>query len=219
MREAVSRFDGTVNKMQGDGIMALFGALIPMEDHAIRACCAALAMIEDVGKIEGAPPIRVGIHTGEVVVRTSATDLSTQYDAMGIAVHLAARLEQEAGPFAALISKAPCERPPATRRRAFGGTATAWHQRTGAGLRPERHPFDGRQPAVPGRATSERVRRPRPRNDDPAARSGWGQRRSLPRCGFGRRSWERQEPHGLRVPRSRPRRGPLGAGGACHGAR
>ena len=106
MREAVSRFDGTVNKMQGDGIMALFGALIPMEDHAIRACCAALAMIEDVGKIEGAPAIRVGIHTGEVVVRAVATDLSTQYDAMGIAVHLAARLEQEAGPFAALISKA-----------------------------------------------------------------------------------------------------------------
>lgn len=106
MRAAVARFEGTVNKLQGDGIMALFGTPIPQEDHAIRACCAALAMIEDVRAIEGAPPIRVGIHTGEVVVRAIANDVSSQYDAMGVAVHLAARLEQEAAPFGAVISKA-----------------------------------------------------------------------------------------------------------------
>lgn len=106
MRAAVARFEGTVNKLQGDGIMALFGTPIPQEDHAIRACCAALAMIEDVRAIDGAPPIRVGIHTGEVVVRAIANDVSSQYDAMGVAVHLAARLEQEAAPFGAVISKA-----------------------------------------------------------------------------------------------------------------
>ncbi len=106
MRAAVARFEGTVNKLQGDGIMALFGTPIPQEDHAIRACCAALAMIEDVRAIKGAPPIRVGIHTGEVVVRAIANDVSSQYDAMGVAVHLAARLEQEAAPFGAVISKA-----------------------------------------------------------------------------------------------------------------
>lgn len=106
MRTAVHRFEGTVNKLQGDGVMALFGAPIPQEDHAVRACCAALAMIEAVKAIEGAPPIRVGIHTGEVVVRTSVTDLSAQYDAMGVAVHVAARLEQAAGEFEAMISKA-----------------------------------------------------------------------------------------------------------------
>jgi class 3 adenylate cyclase len=106
MRAAVARFEGTVNKLQGDGIMALFGTPIPQEDHAIRACCAALAMIENVRAIEGAPPIRVGIHTGEVVVRAIANDVSSQYDAIGVAVHLAARLEQEAAPFGAVISKA-----------------------------------------------------------------------------------------------------------------
>ena len=106
MSGAVARFEGTVNKLQGDGIMALFGAPIPQEDHATRACCAALAMIESVRAIEGAPPIRVGIHTGEVVVRAITLDMSVQYDAMGVAVHLAARLEQQAAPFAAVISKA-----------------------------------------------------------------------------------------------------------------
>lgn len=96
MREAVARFEGTVNKLQGDGLMALFGAPISQEDHAVRACCAALAMIENVRKIENAPPVRIGINTGEVVVRSLLTDMSEQYDAMGRTVHIAARLEHEA---------------------------------------------------------------------------------------------------------------------------
>src|SRR5579871_5531907 len=96
MSEAVARFEGTVNKLQGDGVMALFGAPISQEDHAVRACCAALAMIENVRRIENAPPIRIGIHTGEVVVKTLLTDVSEQYDAMGRTVHIAARLEHEA---------------------------------------------------------------------------------------------------------------------------
>ncbi|HTR84252.1 MAG TPA: adenylate/guanylate cyclase domain-containing protein [Reyranella sp.] len=106
MREAVSRFEGTVNKLQGDGIMALFGAPIPQEDHPVRACCAALAMIENVRGIEGAPSIRVGIHTGEVVVQAVANDVSAQYEAMGVAVHMAARLEGQAELDGVAISKA-----------------------------------------------------------------------------------------------------------------
>jgi class 3 adenylate cyclase/tetratricopeptide (TPR) repeat protein len=117
MREAVGRFEGTVNKLQGDGVMALFGAPIPQEDHAVRACCAALAMIEAVKAIEAAPAIRVGIHTGEVIVRAFATDVAAQYDAMGVAVHIAARLEQAAGKLEALISKATL--------RAAGGAIVA----------------------------------------------------------------------------------------------
>lgn len=106
MREAVTRFEGTVNKLQGDGIVALFGAPIPQEDHAVRACCAGLAMIENMRLIEGTPSIRVGINTGEVVVRTMSTDVSEQYEAMGRTVHIAARLEQDAPDFGVLISDA-----------------------------------------------------------------------------------------------------------------
>lgn len=106
MREAVARFEGTVNKLQGDGVMALFGAPIPQEDHAVRACCAALAMIENVRKIDSAPPIRVGINTGEVVVRALLTDISEQYDAMGRTVHIAARMEHEASDFGVAITAA-----------------------------------------------------------------------------------------------------------------
>jgi class 3 adenylate cyclase/tetratricopeptide (TPR) repeat protein len=96
MRDAVRRFDGTVNKMQGDGLMALFGAPIPQEDHAVRACCAALAMQEAVVRL-GSTKIRIGIHTGEAVLQTIRNDLNSQYDAMGVAVHIAARIEQAAG--------------------------------------------------------------------------------------------------------------------------
>ncbi len=95
MRDAVRRFDGTVNKMQGDGLMALFGAPIPQEDHAVRACCAALAMQEAVARL-GSMKIRIGIHTGEAVLQTISNDLNSQYDAMGVAVHIAARIEKAA---------------------------------------------------------------------------------------------------------------------------
>jgi adenylate cyclase len=95
MRDAVRRFEGTVNKMQGDGLMALFGAPIAQEDHAVRACCAALAMQEAIAAL-GSMKIRIGIHTGEAVLQTISNDLNSQYDAMGVAVHIAARIEQAA---------------------------------------------------------------------------------------------------------------------------
>ena len=105
MRGAVHRFDGTVNKMQGDGFMALFGAPNPQEDHAVRACCAALAMRDAVARL-GPTEIRIGMHTGEAVVQTISNNLSPQYEAMGIAVHIAARMEQAASSSGVILTSA-----------------------------------------------------------------------------------------------------------------
>src|SRR5882757_944782 len=106
MNKAVARYDGVVNKSQGDGVMALFGAPQPHEDHAVRGCLAALAMQEGVKRF-GDPDlqIRVGVHTGEVVVQAIEHGLYQTYDAAGANVHLANRLEQLAAPGDILISK------------------------------------------------------------------------------------------------------------------
>ena len=94
MQRAVRRFEGSVVKVQGDGIMALFGAPHPQEDHAVRACCAALAMQASVKSLPGEVlPVRVGIHSGEVLARTVTTDISQAFDATGLTVHVASRLE------------------------------------------------------------------------------------------------------------------------------
>jgi class 3 adenylate cyclase/tetratricopeptide (TPR) repeat protein len=109
MRGAVHRFGGTVNRVQGDGLMALFGAPVEYEDHAIRACAAALAMLDGVsrGSAESGPKprIRIGIASGEVMTLPVASDAAVNYDAMGAVVHLAARLEQAAAPGSALVSQ------------------------------------------------------------------------------------------------------------------
>jgi adenylate cyclase len=97
MKDAVDRYDGVVNKVQGDGVMALFGAPRPHEDHAVRACLAALAMQDAVARIGDSDlSIRVGLHTGEVVVQAVQSTLYQTYDAAGATVHLANRLEQMA---------------------------------------------------------------------------------------------------------------------------
>jgi class 3 adenylate cyclase/tetratricopeptide (TPR) repeat protein len=104
MMESVHRYEGTVNQVMGDGIMALFGAPLAHEDHAVRACYAALRMqesvkryAEEVQRTEGIPiQIRVGLNSGEVVVRAIGSDLFMDYTAIGQTVHLAARMEQMA---------------------------------------------------------------------------------------------------------------------------
>jgi tetratricopeptide (TPR) repeat protein len=106
MMEAVHRYEGTVNQVMGDGIMALFGAPIAHEDHAVRACYAALAMQEairrystEVRRGHGVEvQARVGLHSGEVVVRAIDNDLHMDYSAIGQTTHLAARMEQLATP-------------------------------------------------------------------------------------------------------------------------
>jgi predicted ATPase/class 3 adenylate cyclase len=97
MKEAVHKYDGVVNKTQGDGIMALFGAPRPHEDHAVRGCLAALLMQDAVAKLNDRDiHIRVGLNTGEVVVQAVENSMHQSYDAAGAAVHLANRLEQMA---------------------------------------------------------------------------------------------------------------------------
>jgi class 3 adenylate cyclase/tetratricopeptide (TPR) repeat protein len=103
---AVHRYEGTVNQVMGDGIMALFGAPVAHEDHAVRACYAALAMQEairrysaEVRRTHGVEvQIRVGLNSGEVVVRAIGNDLHMDYSAIGQTTHLAARMEQLAAP-------------------------------------------------------------------------------------------------------------------------
>ena len=106
MNEAVVRYDGVVNKSQGDGVMALFGAPQPHEDHAVRGCLAALAMQDGMGRLDDSDlQIRVGVHTGEVVVQAIDHGIYQTYDAAGANVHLASRIEQMADVGAILISK------------------------------------------------------------------------------------------------------------------
>jgi class 3 adenylate cyclase/tetratricopeptide (TPR) repeat protein len=112
MIEAVHRYEGTVNQVMGDGIMALFGAPLGHEDHAVRACYAALHMqetvkrnAEEVRRREGVlPQIRVGLNSGEVVVRSIGSDLHMDYTAVGQTTHLAARMEQMAAAGSILVS-------------------------------------------------------------------------------------------------------------------
>ena len=106
MMNAVHRYEGTVNKVLGDGIMALFGAPIAHEDHAVRACYAALAMQNSLRELSERTrrdfgvevQVRIGIHSGEVVVRAIGNDLTMDYDAIGPTTHLASRMEQLAPP-------------------------------------------------------------------------------------------------------------------------
>jgi class 3 adenylate cyclase/tetratricopeptide (TPR) repeat protein len=114
MMEAVHRYEGTVNQVLGDGIMALFGAPIAHEDHAARACYAALAMqdalrryAEEVRRTHGLPiQMRVGLNAGEVVARAIGNDLYMDYSAVGLTTVLAARMEQLATPGSILLTAA-----------------------------------------------------------------------------------------------------------------
>src|SRR5262245_44878211 len=106
MMDAVHRFEGTVNDVAGDGLIAMFGAPIAHEDHALRACYAALAMqaamrryAEEVRRTQGLEVLlRVGLNSGGVLVRTIGNDLYMNYSGVGLTTNLAARMEQLAPP-------------------------------------------------------------------------------------------------------------------------
>ena len=112
MIRAVHQYEGTVNHILGDGIMALFGAPLAHENHAVRACYAALRMQEDIGRFGdemqralGLPiQIRIGLNSGEVVVGSIGSDLKMEYTAVGQTAHLAARMEQMAKPASVLLT-------------------------------------------------------------------------------------------------------------------
>ena len=118
MMQAVHRYEGTVNQVMGDGIMALFGAPIAHEDHAVRACYAALHMQETVTRYgdemqraHGVPvQIRVGLNSGVVVVRGIDSSLHMDYTAVGQTTHLAARMEQMAKPGSVLVTAETLQR-------------------------------------------------------------------------------------------------------------
>ena len=114
MMDAVHRYDGYVAQALGDGIFALFGAPIAHEDHPQRALYAALRMQEEMRSYaeklreEGGVPLqmRVGVNTGEVVVRSiRKDDLHTDYVPVGHSTNLAARMEQLANPGSIVVSE------------------------------------------------------------------------------------------------------------------
>jgi class 3 adenylate cyclase/tetratricopeptide (TPR) repeat protein len=103
--KAVTRFDGAVIRRMGDGVMVLFGAPVAAEDHAARACFAALAALDAVGRMgDLALPIRIGICSGPVILRKTGRD-DEDYDVAGITAHIAARLEQRAEPGTVLLAQ------------------------------------------------------------------------------------------------------------------
>jgi len=171
MMEAVHHYEGTVNQVMGDGIMALFGAPVAHEDHALRACYAALRMqqalraySDELRRTEGIRvEIRVGLNSGEVVVRAIGSDLRMDYTAVGQTTHLAARMEQLATPGSILLApdtlrlvEGYVQVTPLgpTRVKGLDGPVEVY-ELTGAG---------------PGRTRSAR----RPRRDRPAPSRAWG---------------------------------------------
>jgi len=114
MAEAVHRYEGTVNQYLGDGLMALFGAPVALEDHALRAVQAGLALQETIGGYNAQLQrdygvqirLRLGLNTGLVVVGRIGDDLRMDYTAVGNTTHLAARLQALAEPGTMLITEA-----------------------------------------------------------------------------------------------------------------
>ncbi len=105
MARAVHRYDGTVLRTLGDGIKAAFGVPHAREGHAVLACHAALAMRAELAALPDAPPIRIGLHSGEVVSGKLYAGSSVEQDVTGLTVHLASRIEQEAAPGEICLSR------------------------------------------------------------------------------------------------------------------
>jgi class 3 adenylate cyclase/tetratricopeptide (TPR) repeat protein len=117
LAETVTRFEGTVDKFTGDGIMAIFGAPIAHEDHARRACYAALQMLDDVAEyaaeLRRAKGLnfstRIGINSGEVVAGAIGGGEDSSYTAIGHTVGLAQRMEALAEPGKAYLTESTAE--------------------------------------------------------------------------------------------------------------
>ena len=116
MLDAVHRWEGTINQFTGDGIMALFGAPIAHEDHARRACHAALEIqrgfTEHAARLRRekgfAIQVRLGLNSGPVIVGAIGDDLRMDYTAQGLTTNLAARMQQAADPGSTLLAPATC---------------------------------------------------------------------------------------------------------------
>ena len=112
LMDNIHRFEGTINQFTGDGVMALFGAPLAHEDHALRACHAALSIQHDLkeygAKLKKAYGLvflmRIGINSGPVVVGSIGDDLRMDYTAIGNTTNLASRMETLANPGNILVS-------------------------------------------------------------------------------------------------------------------
>ena len=112
LMDEIHRFEGTINQFTGDGIMALFGAPMAHEDHAQRACHAALsiqkAIVEYGATVEKESSVefkmRIGLNSGPVIVGSIGDDLRMDYTAVGDTTNLASRIENMARPGTSLIS-------------------------------------------------------------------------------------------------------------------
>jgi class 3 adenylate cyclase/tetratricopeptide (TPR) repeat protein len=117
LADEVHRFEGTVDKFTGDGIMAVFGAPIAYEDHARRACYAALRMLDDISEYAAelrrkhglSFSTRIGINSGEVVAGAIGAEGDSEYTAIGHTVGLAQRMEALAEPGKAYLTEAAAE--------------------------------------------------------------------------------------------------------------
>ena len=105
MMQAVHAYGGVVADVQGDGVMAIFGAPIAQEDHATRACKAALRLHATRGQASPDVALRVGINSGEVAVGSTLNDFALDYTATGAVVHIAARLQAIAPANATVITQ------------------------------------------------------------------------------------------------------------------
>ena len=112
LMDEIHKYEGTINQFTGDGVMALFGAPVSHEDHAQRACYAALSIQKTMGeygeKIEKDTGVefqmRVGLNSGPVIVGAIGDDLRMDYTAVGDTTNLGSRMESLAGPGAILVS-------------------------------------------------------------------------------------------------------------------
>lgn len=104
MRAAVRRHGGIVCREMGDGILAVFGAPVAKDDHAVAAAYAGFALLADIRALHGAPAVRVGIHSGSVMTHHVSTEYSSVYDVGGPALNLVERLQACAEPGGICVS-------------------------------------------------------------------------------------------------------------------
>jgi class 3 adenylate cyclase len=113
LMDEIHQYEGTINQFTGDGVMALFGAPLAHEDHAQRACYAALAIQKDLAEYSEKIQkdfgrefqMRIGLNSGPVVVGSIGDDLHMDYTAIGDTINLASRMEGLAQPGAVLLSR------------------------------------------------------------------------------------------------------------------
>ncbi len=242
LSDGVRRFEGTVDKFTGDGIMALFGAPIAHEDHAPRACFAALHIGELVSEYAGelrrakglSFSVRIGINSGEVVAGAIGEDHKPEYTAVGHTVGLAQRMEALAEPGKAYLTEHAADlaaRLPGAegprRVRGQGG------EPSDQGLRADRGGLGAIATRPLARAWAEPIRRQGGGDGGPRGGARAGQGGAWRRDRRGRRPRRRQEPplprvrgamqgardRGLRGPGSGARPGDPVPAGAADAAR